>query len=442
MNPGLNSSKIISPVIQAIYIAFFISLVCSFRAISSISVGLMLIAGVIKNKIEHKSFFHSNVKNNFLAACVGFFLLQFVAFLYTHNIHETWNGVRVKSALLFMPLAVCCSGYVNTATRKKLYPYYCLIVAAASLYCLLTAFLHYQHSHDSSLFFYHALVSPFKQHAVFFSILVFIALLYLSESARKKDLIYGLPFHISLVIFLSVFLFLLSSKLVIIFYFLYLLYYFAMLIRDRTSSRAVAVSLLFLSLLAGCLIFTTRNPVSSRFNEILNGDINLVKQDKFEQGNYFNDVQFRLLEWKFVAEILNENHSWWAGVSPGDAQSLLDKKYISKNIYTGNPATGDRGFLGYNTHNQLLEALLQNGIAGSLIFLIICFTLIQMAWQKRSRILSFTIILLLAFSLNESIFERQYAIMIFTFFPLFIGLGEKRTATIQKPHPKATFFTK
>ncbi len=433
MSPDLKSSKALSSIIQAIYIVFFISLVCSFRAISSVSVGLILLTGVIKNKIEHKPFFHSNVKNIFLAGCAGFFLLQFVTFLYTHNIHETWNGIRIKSALLLMPLAVCCSDYVNTVTRKKLFPYYCLIVAAASLYCLLTAFLHYLHSHDSSLFFYHTLVSPIKQHAVFFSLLVFITLLYLLESNRKKELIYSNSFHISLVVYLSVFLFLLSSKLVIIFYFFYLLYYFAGLILNKTSGRAVAVSLLFLCLLAGGLIFLTRNPVSSRFNEILNGDINLVKQDKFDQGNYFNDVQFRILEWKFVTEILNENHGWWTGVSPGDAQSFLDKKYISKNIYTGNPATGDRGFLGYNTHNQLLEALLQNGIAGSLIFVIICFALIQMAWQKRSRILSFTVILLLAFSLNESVFERQYTIMIFTFFPLFIGLGEKRTESAPKP---------
>jgi hypothetical protein len=174
------------------------------------------------------------------------------------------------------------------------------------------------------------------------------------------------------------------------------------------------------------LLSATKNPVSNRFKEILNTDMNLVKQDKFNPGIYFNDVQFRIIEWKLVFEILNRNDAWWMGVSPGDGQDLLDKKYVEKDMYVGDPTRGDKGFLKYNTHNELLESLLQTGIPGVFLFLLIILSLARIAWQKRNRLLRFTIILLIAFSLIESVFETQYAIMLFTFFPLFLSLDGKQ----------------
>jgi O-antigen ligase len=433
----MNRAKGLSLLNQASYLLFFISLICSFRAVSSISIGLILLIGILNNKSGVKILFHRNLKNSFLAACLLFYLLCIISLLYTHNIHEGWSNIRLKSGLLFTPLAVCCSHYINTDTRKKLFSQYCLLLAAASLYCLLTALFHYWKTADLSHFFYHALVSPFKQHAVYFSIYVFIALLFLLESLNKNDLVFNKLFHAFLTIFFSVFIFLLSSKLVIAFYFLYLLYYFIGLVKNNATNRALIISLFILLIITGSLVLIIRNPVSERFHEVAQGDLTIVKQDKYEPGRYFNGVEFRLIQWKFVAEILNENHRWWIGVSPGDAQLFLDQKYISTKMYTGDPAKGKRGFLGYNTHNQFLETLLQTGITGLFILLIICASLIQMAWQKKSRTVSFIIILLLAWLFSESAFETQYGILLFTFFPLFVCPDENQIYT--RPGEKLSF---
>lgn len=433
----MNPTKGLSLLNQALYLIFFTSLICSFRAVSSISIGLILVTGIIKNKLELGFFFHSNVKNRFLAGCILFYLLYWASLLYTHNMHEGWSDIRLKSGLLFTPLAVCCSNYINADTRKKLLPLYCIILAVASLYCLGSAFLHYQQTGDPSMFYYHELVSPLKQHAVYFSIFVFIALVFLFESIRKNDFIFNKAFHICLAIFFSTFLIFLLSKLVIAFYLLYLLYYFIKLMKSNTSNRGVVIGLFILFITISSLVLTIRNPVSERFNEILKGDIKIVKQEKFSPADYFNGLQFRVLQWKFVTEILNENHRWWAGVSPGNAQLFLDQKYISTKMYIGDPLKGDRGFSGYNTHNQFLETLLQTGITGLFILLIICASLIQMAWQKKSRAASFIIMLLLAWLFSESAFETQYGILLFTFFPLFICLDENRI--FSSPKEKLSF---
>ncbi len=170
---------------------------------------------------------------------------------------------------------------------------------------------------------------------------------------------------------------------------------------------------IFVSLSAGLVlllfIFSTTNRVSKRFAEILHGNVQLVEQKDFNPAIYFNGLQFRLLQWRFVKEILNEHHAWLTGVS-GDAQKLLDQKYVSTHMYTGDVKTRSRGYLSYNTHNQFLQSLLQLGIPGLLVFVLICWTIITLALKRKSRELSLVVILLLAYCFNESVFERSTAL--------------------------------
>ncbi len=424
MTQDLKENKVLSTLILAAWLVFFISLICSFRAISSIGIALILLCGVIKNKLESGHFFPKQTKNLFLAGCILFFLLQLIALLYTQNPGEGWDHIRLKTGLVIIPLAVYCTGNVLAANRQKLFSWFTIILAIASLYCLVRAFLRYRETGDIFLLFYHELVSPLSQHAVYFSIFVFIALVFLLESTRKQYFIINRIFQASLIVYFSVFLFLLSSKLVLVFCGVYLLYYFISIFRNSTTNKPVSVTLFFVLVIGITGILLIPNPVDSRFKEIIKTDINWLQQEKFSPGDYINGLQFRLLQWKLVPEILSREKSWWTGVSPGDAQSKLDQQYIAKNMYTGDPASGSRGFLGYNTHNQFLEALLQNGIPGLFIFLFICFTLIRIAWQKKERMSSFVILLLLIYALSESVLETQYGLIIFTFFPLFVSQDE------------------
>ena len=121
---------------------------------------------------------------------------------------------------------------------------------------------------------------------------------------------------------------------------------------------------------------------------------------------------------------MQENNAWLTGVSPADAQTLLNKKYIATNMFTGEPGSADHGFLGYNTHNQFLESLLQTGIPGLLIFIFICGSMVGMAVRQKNSLLTTIVILLLAYTFNEAVFETQYGIVIFTFLPLFFAKSD------------------
>lgn len=421
MKPGLKKNNTLSLIIHVLYLLFFTSLVFSFRAVSSISIGLILVAGLFFNKQQTGSFISENLKNPFIACCFVFSLFQFTSLFNSHNMAEDWRQIQLKTGLIFTPLAICCCAYINIGSRRNLLAWFSIILAAAGFYCITMAFIHYANTAETSHFFYHQLVSPLKQHAVYFSLLVFVGLLFLLGTMKTGKLLFNIAIHLILVFFFSILLILLSSKLVIFFYGVYLLYYFLTLRKTIKLNKSVVAGLI-ISLVAGLLLlFITNNPVSNRFKELAKGDLAIVQQDNYHPADYFNGIQFRLLQWKLVPEILNEQKSWWTGVGAGNAQQLLDQKYISKNMYRGIPGTADTGYLIYNTHNQLLESLLKNGIPGAVFFLLICFSLLQMAWKNKNQILRFTILLLFFYAFTESILETQYGILIFTFFPLFLS---------------------
>ena len=432
MNTDHRKKEILNSFIHVLYLIFLTSLIFSFRAVSTMSIVAIFLAEVILNKSALPSVFKKNIQHLFLAGCFLLFLLQVIALLYTKDMQGGWSNVRIKTGMLITPLTICVSPYITAKTRKKLLSHYCLVLILATFYCLFAAIAHYMKSHDSSLFFYHSLVKPLNQHAVYFSLLVMVGLIFLLESVTEGDPPFPRSLHISLTVYLSIFLLLLSSKLVILFYLAYLLSWFIRFLQNNRMKKRVAVVFLTFSIIVVILVFSVRNPISNRFYEIIEGDIKIVTQDSFKKSDYFNGLQFRLLQWKFVSEILTENKRWLIGVSPGDAQSILDEKYLSKNMYSGEPGRDGRGYLIYNTHNQFLQTVLQNGIIGLVVLLLICVSLLKMASQNRSRHASFIILLLLVWLFTEAAFETQYGIMIFTFFPLFIFTSKAGFITVTK----------
>ncbi|MES1218435.1 MAG: O-antigen ligase family protein [Bacteroidota bacterium] len=430
MNHALSKIRARLSFTEILYLAFFISIVCAFRAITSISTGLILVTGIIQHKPSFKSLFAKNLRNEFTAGCILFFLLQIVSLFFTNDMQNGWNDLRLKSGLVFLPLAILFTGYLNTETLKKLLFYYSLVVTSASLFLLCAAFNTYLQTHNLSSFFYYDLVKPFAYHPVYYSVLVFVALVFMLENFINSGSNFSKPLFIAIVIFLSLFLLLLSSKLVLSFYVVYLIYFLVSWNKKNKKVRFIAYTSITLIILISSIMLLTRNPVSDRFRDIVHGNINVLKQESFSPSVYFNGLQFRLLQWKIVPEILSAKHCWLTGVTAGDAQAILNHEYLSKNMYSGSPGRSGTGYLGYNTHSQFLESLLQNGIPGLIAFILICVSLIKIAWQGKKRLVSFSIILLLVYSLIESLFQEQYGIVILIFLSLFLNQDYKENKPV------------
>ena len=418
----------INNLLYFFYLAFMVSVVGGFRAISSITIGLILLTGFIKNKLDTGGWFNAGLRNRHLLFCSLFFLLQLLYLPFASNFHEGWKHVQVKSALLFIPLCFYCCPFINRHRFKSLMNVYVFTMAIVLTWCLGVAFKQYYFHHAPVyVFFYHQLVRDLDHHAVQFSILVFAALIYLLQSARQGSYLLNRSIHFLLTAYFIGGIFLLSSKLVIIFLLLYLAVYGFNLLQQKFSTRrAVAIVIMAVALCSSSFLFT-QNPVSGRFSDVMHGDVRVITQTSFTPNDYFNGIQFRLLQWRFVKEILQENGAWLLGVSPARAQQLLNQKYISTHMYTGSGRHGGdtHGYLGYNTHNQFLESLLQTGIIGLLCFIGICVEMVEMAIRQKNNQLTALVVLLLAYTFSDAVLETQYGLVLFLFLPLFFFYGQK-----------------
>ncbi|HRN54925.1 MAG TPA: hypothetical protein PLL71_00660 [Agriterribacter sp.] len=147
------------------------------------------------------------------------------------------------------------------------------------------------------------------------------------------------------------------------------------------------------------------------------GTHTLFLQKKYNPGVYFNGLQFRLLTGRFTLEILSEQKAWLLGVSAGDGQKYLRKKYIEADMYQGD-GVHNEGYLMYNCHNIYLQTSLESGMIGlfSLFFVIITLLFKIIKRKKRAALIFF--LCMLVFGFTESYLSRQFGIVLFTFMPL------------------------
>ena len=418
----MSKNNLINNLLYLFYLGFLLTAVAGFRAYSSIAIGLIVVTSFIYNKTTTGSWFNKALRNPYMICCCLFFLLQIIPLAYTDNFSVSWRHIEVKSALLFIPLCFFSSQYLNKHRFHALMKPYVFILVIVLTWCLGVSFIKYQYNHAPIyVFFYHDLLLDLGQHAIQFSILVFAGLIFLLQETTQQRYVVNKVVHFSLMAFLIGGMLLLSSKLVISFTLCSLAYYTFISLKKNVNTRWAIAIVAIAGITLSSLILFTKNPISYRFNDIMHNNMIVMEKKKFDPRFYFNGVAFRLLQWRFVKEIMQEHKAWVMGVTPAHAQALLNQKYVEANMYAGKPGTPDHGYQGYNTHNEWLESFLQTGLIGLITFFGICFSMIAMAIQQKSRPLWSIVLLLIAYSFQEAVFETQYGLVVFLFLPLFFA---------------------
>ena len=396
--------------------ATVITIVLSRLNLNSICIVLLtatwLAEGDYKNKLNLLR------KDKLFIAYVLYLVLQIAGTTLSDDIKVGWKEIESKLGFLAIPLIFCSESFTDINLRRRLMFVFSISLTLAAGYCLGAAALRYFVSSDETVFFYHQLVSPLDHHAVYFAVFTFISLVFLMREGKDHPLLKKNKIgYITWIVFYLFLLFLLSSKLVLFITVAYILYSLIASVQSAKAKiwRPVIAGLSILLIIT--VISFTNNPVKKRFVD-LKGDIELLSLNKYTDNMYFNGWQLRLLLWRFTFEIIRDKNAWLTGVGPTNDQQALEKKYLDMGLYSGLESRGDRGYLEFNCHNQFLQSSLQCGIPGLLVFLIWCVIVLYNVIRKREPVLTWMSIIIFAFCLTESVFERQYGMVLTTLFPL------------------------
>ncbi|PWT96536.1 MAG: hypothetical protein C5B52_15540 [Bacteroidetes bacterium] len=409
-----------------VYYLLFLVLItmgCSFRYGNSVS--LILLVGIPLVSPRNTTYLKNAFRSVHFLACLALVLISLAGLLYTNFPQDNWTRATREAGILAAPFLFSTYASLNDTKRKFLIKWFGIALALVSIISLGYASWQYGQFHDSSVFFYHDLLKLFSQHAVHFSFFLFICIVCWMEhdiaTSKSKTEKYLL---ILLTAFFSFMMFMLSSKTLIVITVCYFIYFLGRQFFSKNSmSRRWMIGALFVALTS--IVVFTNNPIKKRFLDVSDRRTMLFEQDHFNQGIYFNGVQFRLLLWRFSYQILNKHHAWVFGVSPGDGQHELNQRMIDSNMYQGD---GDfnKGYLGYNCHNQYVQTTLQSGIIGLVFFLIAIGSLFVMSVRQRNSSAAIIVCGLIIFCFTEAILEAQYGLVIFNFVPLLLLASEKK----------------
>lgn len=414
------------------YTGIGVTMLFTLYAINSIFIilvgALWLLSGDFKNKFRNLG------RDPLFWSYLLLFAINAAGILYSPDRAASMKNTEHKLALFILPLVFCSQGRFEASIKTRVLTYYTIILTAICFFCLVAGWISYTQTNNIEMLFYHDLVKPVNHHAVYFSAFTFISICFLlfeNQSvpwlAKRKWLM------ISWVSFLTAFIVLLSSKLALIVLVVFYLYYifrkYAAQSKTKLTIAAIGCAVAIL------LVATVDNPIKRRFTDLANGNMNILTQEKFSPQDYFNGFQLRLLFWRCAYEILNEQDAWLLGVSPGQAQPLLTKKLIALDLRQGDLKVQDYGYIYYNFHNQLLQNSVQSGMLGLIAFLVWWAIMWMKAARRKSALLSSLLLLMTFFFFTDSVLERQYGIVLCTFFPLMMlyanpsGREEEKTTS-------------
>ncbi|NVK04782.1 MAG: O-antigen ligase family protein [Flavobacteriia bacterium] len=160
------------------------------------------------------------------------------------------------------------------------------------------------------------------------------------------------------------------------------------------SAPFVGGLLLFLA------IIVAPKGISDRYLQLPQFDYNISGEE-----SDFNSATYRLAIWTCAGDVISQQPVIGTGI--GDNREALVKSYEENEFWQG----VERRF---NTHNQYLETLLAVGAVGLLFMLLMFISYLRLAIIQRDFLLLAALGFILISLLTESMFERMWAVILFT----------------------------
>lgn len=395
---------------------FFISAALLTIPLSYVYNSITLILFVLYTFLSYNK---QNIKlHKSLLPLLLLFGIMVLSLLWSVDFKSSLKALGKEAALLFIPIAFCFNQPLSRKAVGKILQNYSMGIILFAIILLGRAFMRYSEVGSTDVFFYHELATN-DVNAIYLSVLVSMALMYVLSKKKKTTMGYIMQ------LFLLVFLFLLSSKVVIItnvlLIALYFIFYSGMKVRGRIAA------ILLLCVMAGALGYYGKineriaaEFVDTKQQEEADGGVHYVTlkeawtRNDFNGNDYLNGTSFRLYQIRVFTEMLEEDPVLLTGYGLNASCHKVEEQGIEHNL-----VHGDEDGLFYNKlnfHNQYVQTFADLGLFGFLIVVVMLFINLKNGFAKKDFVhIAFAIVMISLF-LTESFLWRQRGVVFFTMF--------------------------
>jgi hypothetical protein len=386
-------------------------------AVNSISLGVLVITSLIVFKKEHFS-----LQPNLLVPLLLYFLMA-LSFFWSIDQKSTLAALSKEVPLLLIPLVFLINKDFFEQQKQKIIHYYSYGILVFTVFYFIKALVRYSIVQDSSVFFYHELVTK-DVNAIHVSVYVSVAFFYFFQKTTKSFFDY-----IALALLLAM-VFLLSSKnIIVVFIGLILVHY---LFLTKVSQRMRMRNLVFFVVFLFSLTFigkirdrflveyetnmadsTVNDVISKGNNKVYNVSIKQAWTSKtFQPNDYFPGTAFRVYQFRIFTELIVENNVLFTGFGLNASHLKIEEKAIQYNLFMGSEEQD--GYQNKNFHNQYVQNFAELGIFGFLLLLIMLFINVKNAFKSKDFVHFAFAFLMISLFLTESFLWRQRGVVFFT----------------------------
>lgn len=385
--------------------------------VNNITIGLLILY-----------FFFNFKKTNFkttqiLIFPIALFFIMAASYFWSIDKEETLKAIPKEIALLLIPL-IFMKTQISINQKNKLIKYFSYSMVIMAVFFLLRANIRYLINYDSRVFFYHGEndddygLVPKTLNAIHVSVFVALAFFYFftKEIKLKTDLI--------LSFLLAGFIFLLSSKnIILVFIFLVLAYYFfysKASYKMRLRNLMIFSGIVVLSLSIGKirtrfqeeLRNNTHNSLNPNVLSTLSNGVHNISiyeawnNEQFTPNDYFPGTAFRVYQIRMFFELLEDDSIFFKGFGLNASKVKLVEKEKKYNLH--------KGYGNFNFHNQYVQNFAELGVMGFIALIVILIVNLKNAITKKDFIhISFAVLMISLF-FTESFLWRQRGVTFFT----------------------------
>ena len=374
---------------------------------SNISIMLLVAYSLVKFKPRNFTF------QKALVLPILLYGLMALSLFWSIDFKESLHALSKEIAFILLPLCFLINPLLSKAEKDKILCYFSYAYFGYAIFYLLKAVIRYTITKDTSVFFYHELVT-FDVNAIHMSVYISVAFFYFFIKKEKN-----LLDKIAIVVLLF-FLVLLSSKnIIIVFLILLLLASFFHLKTKWNSTNKI--SLLFLAILVFGFVFygklkdrfllevnsnTTENTNSQAPGLVNNVSVSDAwNKEPFQTNDFFAGTALRVYQARIFSEMLHEEPIFYTGFGLNATQSKIVAKRKQHQLY--------EGYDKFNFHNQYIQFFAEIGVFGLLLFLLIVAINLKNAIKSKNFVAISFAILMISLFLTESFLSRQRGIVFF-----------------------------
>ncbi len=308
---------------------------------------------------SRKSFNISTIRSRMVVLFSLLYIVSGIGMLYTSNIEEGWFRMQQRIPLLLFPIVLGTSSALNDTAIKKICYHF---VAATSIACLASfvyKLFEYLHTGNPTMITGHDLIIfpdlyPYIL-GLFCNLCIIIILQALPECSPGRT-----KWLLALIVFLSLFILLLSTRTIIACWMIVILFFVFRYLTVPLHRVLVGLTMIFILVTSGAAIPS----LGKQWKELINfSNAHSIQLDKDASLNQsWGGKAIRVAIWNCSMDVVREH--WLTGVGTGDIQDSLQTAYENRKFFFASR------YNRYNTHDQYLQILVGHGIGGLAVFLL------------------------------------------------------------------------